>query len=119
MSDWSSDVCSSDLAVLGADRAAFDQRQQVALHALAGYVGAHALAALGNLVDLVDEHDAVLLAGLDRGLAHLVLVDQLARLFFDQPRARGPDAPAALVGLAAAEVGAPPPHVPAHLPPTP
>src|SRR3546814_20079690 len=74
------DVVGLHRAVLGADRAALDQRQQVALPALAGHVRAHALAALGHLVDLVDEHDAVLLAGLDRGLANPVLVAQPAGL---------------------------------------
>src|SRR3546814_19147353 len=49
------------------------------------------------------------------GLAHLVLVDQLAGLFFDQQRARGLDAQAALVGLAAAEVGEHLPQLLAHL----
>ena len=59
---------------------AFHQRQQVALHAFAADVGAaHVAAALGDLVDLVDEDDAVLLAGFDRGVADLVLVDQLGR----------------------------------------
>ena len=41
--------------------AAFDQRQQVALHAFARHVGAVAVLAARDLVDLVDEHDAVLL----------------------------------------------------------
>jgi hypothetical protein len=40
----------------------------------------HVATALGHLVDLVDEHDAVLLAGLDRRAADVVLVDQLAAL---------------------------------------
>ena len=40
---------------------AFHQRQQVALHALARHVRALHLGAAGDLVDLVEEHDAVLL----------------------------------------------------------
>ena len=47
--------------VLGRDRRALDQRQQVALHPLAGDVGAAGLGAGADLVDLVDEDDAVLL----------------------------------------------------------
>ena len=52
-------------AVFGGDGAAFDQRQQVALHAFAGHVRTHAFAALGDLVQLVDEDDAGLLDGFD------------------------------------------------------
>ena len=55
------DVVGLDHAVLGRDGGAFDQRQQVALHALARDVGAVRLRAAGDLVDLVEEHDAVLL----------------------------------------------------------
>src|SRR5690606_21301922 len=87
-----------------------------ALHALAADVGAHALAALGDLVDFVDEDNAVLLAGLDRSRAHFVLVDQLAGLFLDQQRARGMDRHAAPVGLAAAEIGEHLPQLLAELP---
>ena len=47
--------------VLGRDGGALDQRQQVALHALAGDVGAGAVGAGGDLVDLVDEDDAAVL----------------------------------------------------------
>jgi hypothetical protein len=90
-------------AVLGADHRALDQRQQVALHALAADVGAVAFGALGDLVDLVDEDDAVLLAGLDRLLADLVLVDQLAGLLLDQLR------PARRGSSACASATSPPP----------
>src|SRR5690606_16981093 len=93
-------------AVLGGHGGSFHQRQQVALHALAGNVAAaHVLATLGDLVDLVDEHDAVLLAGLDRRGTHVVLVDQPRGLLLDQLRARGTAGQGALVGLAAAEAG--------------
>jgi hypothetical protein len=53
-------------AVLGGHRAALDQRQQVALHALARDVGTLVLAALGDLVELVEKDDAVLLDVLER-----------------------------------------------------
>ena len=56
------DVVGLDHAVLRRDRRALDQRQQVALHALARHVGAVRVGARRDLVDLVDEHDAVLLA---------------------------------------------------------
>lgn len=65
-----------DHAQLGVDRAALDERQQVALHALAGNVGAAGVAALGNLVDLVDEDDAVLLHRLQGAGLEVFFVDQ-------------------------------------------
>src|SRR5690606_26824746 len=69
------DVVGLDHAQLGVDRAAFDQRQQVALHAFAGHVGAADIAALGDLVDLVDEDDAVLLDRFQSASLELFLVD--------------------------------------------
>ena len=72
-------------AVLGVDRGALDQRQQVALHALAAHVAAATeLAAVGDLVDLVDEDDAVLLDGFERFRLHLLGVEQLVALLVDQ-----------------------------------
>jgi len=48
----------SDVPVARLHRRAFDDRQQVALHAFARHVGARALAALPrDLVDLVDEDE--------------------------------------------------------------
>src|SRR5690606_7889274 len=110
------DVVGLDRPVLGRHGRAFHQRQQVALHAFATDIAtADVLAALGDLVDLVDEDDAVLLAGLDRGFAHVVLVDQLAGLFLDQLRARGLDRHRALVGLAAGLLREHRPQLLAHL----
>ena len=71
-------------AVLGVDLGALDQRQQVALHALAADVGADPLGACADLVDLVDEDDAVLLDGADRLGHHLLLVEQLVALLGHQ-----------------------------------
>src|SRR3546814_4418703 len=120
ISDWSADVCSSDLVVagqrieldadrqatlqlgqhvrglghvestrgneqhvvrahrpmLGGHRGALDEWQQVALNALARDVGAAALGARGDLVDLVQEDDAVLLDSGDRGADYRLLVEQ-------------------------------------------
>ena len=45
--------------VLGVDRGALDQRQQVALDALARDVGTAAVLARADLVDLVEEDDAL------------------------------------------------------------
>ena len=73
-----------DHAVLGVDGATLDQRQQVTLYPFTGDIGARALAALADLVDLVEEDDAVVL---DRGnglLLQLFRVDQAGRFLFDQ-----------------------------------
>ncbi len=70
------DMVGLDHAQLGVDRAALDQRQKVALHTLAGHVGAAGVAALGDLVDLVDEDDAVLFHRFQRAGLELFLVDQ-------------------------------------------
>ena len=75
------DVIGLHHAVLGADGAAFDQRQQVALHAFARHVGAVRFLAARDLVDLVDEHDAVLLRVAQRAQLQLFLVDHLRRFF--------------------------------------
>ena len=55
-------------AVLGRNGRAFDQRQEIALHAFARYIGAaaDAFAARADLVDLVEEDDAVVLDRRDR-----------------------------------------------------
>ena len=75
------DVVGADRAVLGVDGRALDDRQQVALHALARDVGAVGGLAAGDLVDLVDEDDARLLGAIDRLVRDLLHVDQ-ARGFF-------------------------------------
>ncbi len=96
-----------DRAVLGGHVGAFHQRQQIALHAFATDIATAGagFAALGHLVDLIDEHDAVLLARFDGRGAHIVFVDQFARFFFDQQRARCLDGELALLGFAAAQIG--------------
>ena len=74
-------VVGLDRPVFGADGGALDQRQQIALNALAADVGADALGARADLVDLVEKHDAVILDVLDRLLHDRVVVDQLVGLF--------------------------------------
>ena len=81
------DVIGAHHAVLGVDGGAFDDRQDVALHALAADFRAVAALAAGDLVDLVDEDDAGLLDALDRGVGDRVHVDQLL-LFFLTAAAR-------------------------------
>ena len=83
------DVVGLHRAVLGGDGGALDQRQQIALHALARDVGARAALAAGDLVDLVEEHDAVVLDRVDRLLHELVAVEQLVGFLVDQDVVRG------------------------------
>ena len=52
------DVVGLHRAVLGGDRGALDQRQQIALHAFARDVAAAAAVAHADLVDLIEKHDA-------------------------------------------------------------
>ncbi len=99
------DVVGLHHAVAGRDRGAFDQRQQVALHALARDVGAADVAAARDLVDLVEEHDAVLLGVGERARLQLVVVDQPACLFLGQQLGRLADLHAPQPPPSAAEVG--------------
>src|SRR5581483_5942356 len=90
--------------VLGVDGGALDQRQEVALHALARHVAGHAAVARADLVDLVEEDDAVLLDGADRFLHQRVAVEQLVALLGDQDIVRFLDGDAPRLGAAAAEL---------------
>src|ERR1700722_14970718 len=91
-------------AMLGGHRGAFDQRQQIALHALARYVGAHAAFAAADLVDLVEEYDAVVLDHLDRFLRQLIVVEQLVGFLVDQDVVGFVHGDPARFGAAAAEL---------------
>ena len=71
-------------AVARVHRGSFHNGQNVALHAFARNVGPVAAFAPGNLVDLVEEDDAVRLNALHRGAVHLVHVDQAAFFFLHQ-----------------------------------
>ena len=88
------DVVGLDHAVLGVDGRAFDDRQDVALHAFAADVGPVAAFAPGDLVDLVDEDDARLLHAIDRG-ARDACPCRRASALLPAPAPRAPRAPAA------------------------
>jgi hypothetical protein len=98
------DVVGADDAVLGGDGGALDQRQQVALHALARNIGPLRLLAAGDLVDFVQEHDAVLLRIGQRLGLEVIVIDHARRLLVsEQPHClRYGNAPGPL--LAAANV---------------
>src|SRR5262245_12566276 len=63
---------------------ALDQPQQVTLHDLSRYIGANTPIAGADLVDLVEENNAVVLNRADRFLYQLVLVQQLVGLLVNQ-----------------------------------
>src|ERR1700730_10934587 len=71
-------------AVTGVYRGAFDNGQDVALHALAGDVGAMAAFAPGDLVDFINEDDAHLLGALGGDARHVIHVDELIFFILNQ-----------------------------------
>ena len=100
------DMVGLDGPVFRADRRSLDQRQQVTLHALARHVAAPEPALHGaraDLVDLVDEDDAVVLGVRDRVLGEPVVVEQPVRLLALERPAGRLDRHAPLLGGAAAE----------------
>ena len=78
-----------------------EQRQQIALHAFAAHVGAAQALAAGNLVDLVEEHDAVVLDRADRLLHQRVLIQELVGFLGHQQRMRLARGEPARLGAAA------------------
>ena len=69
--------------IFGRDRGALDQRQQIALHALARD-GTAAHVGHRDLVDFIEEHDPVRLGIGQGGAADLILVEALVGLFLDE-----------------------------------
>src|SRR5437764_7936467 len=67
-------------SVLGGDRGALHEGEQVPLHALPRNVGAGRFPAARDLVDLVQKHDAVLLDVGERLRTQVLLVDKASRL---------------------------------------
>jgi len=95
------DVVGLDRAMLGRHRGSFDQGQQIALHALARDVAALAVFADADLVDLVQEHDAVVFDRADRFLNQLVVIQQLVGFLVDQNLVRAFDGQPPGLGAAA------------------
>src|SRR5712691_5077089 len=99
------DMVRADDTVFRRDRRALDDRQQVALHALTGHLGAVSSLAARHLVELVDEHDPGVLDTPHR-LAHdLFHVDELLRFFLNEEAARLADAHAAALRARRHDVG--------------
>ena len=92
-------------AVAGVDCGAFDDGQNVALHAFARDIGAVAAFAAGDLVDLVEEDDAAGLDALGGDAVHLVHVDEAAFFFLHEVVEGIGDPHFALFGAAAEDVG--------------
>ena len=78
------DVVGSDHAVACVDGGAFDDGQNIALHAFAGNVRAMAGFAAGDFVDFVDENNSHLLGALDGHARDQLHIQQLVFLFLDQ-----------------------------------
>src|SRR6266566_3678665 len=78
------DVIGSNHAVASVDRGALDDRQNVALHALAGNVGAVAGFSAGHLVNFIDKDDSHLLGALHGHTRDLVHIKKLVFFLLDQ-----------------------------------
>ncbi len=91
-------------AVLGVDRGAFDERQQIALHALTRHFATARFVARRDLVDFVEKHDAVLLDVLHSLGFHLFVVEHLAGFFVGEDLERFLHLQLAARFLAAADV---------------
>ncbi len=71
-------------AILGVDRAALHNGQDVTLNAFPADIGTATSATLCDLVDFIDEHDAVLLRTGNGFVLHGIHVDELGRLFLHE-----------------------------------
>src|SRR5690348_1293376 len=78
------DVISANHAVSSVDGCAFNDGENVALHALAGDIGAMAGFAAGDFVDFVDEDDAHLLGAFHGHARDHVHVQKLVFFFLNQ-----------------------------------
>ena len=78
------DVIGTHHAVLGGDRTAFHQGQEIALHTFPRHIGTTVFAALGDLVDLVEKYDAVLLHVVQGATLDVFFIDELGSLFVGQ-----------------------------------
>ena len=92
-------------AVARVDRGAFDDGQDVALHAFAGDVGAVAAFASGDFVDFVEEDDAGIFHAIDGQAGDLVHIDQALLFFLNQIFEGLVDLHLPLFGALAEEVG--------------
>src|SRR5947209_16654983 len=99
------DVIGAHHAVATADRGAFDDGQDVALHALAGDVWPVAALASGYLIDFVQEDDARLFYALDRRARDLVHIDEALLFFLNQIFKSLADLHLPLLGALAEDVG--------------
>src|SRR3989441_1169357 len=82
------DVVCPHEAVAGLHGRALYDGQQVALHAFARHVGPDGAPLPRDLVDLVDENDAVVFDAVERLVHHVVYVDELLQLLVDQDAPR-------------------------------
>src|SRR6185503_3192189 len=81
-------IVGADDAVARGDRAAFDDGEQIALHALAGDVRAVLAVGAGDFVELVEKNDAGLLDALDGGAMDLLAIDEFVGLLREEHFAR-------------------------------
>ncbi len=73
-----------DRPMFGADCGAFDQRQQIALHALTADIAAPRIRTGTDFVDFIQKHDAILFNRFQRGAGHRLIIQQLIGFFTNQ-----------------------------------
>src|SRR6516164_6916044 len=95
------DVIGLDRSMLGRNRRAFDQGQEIALHTLARHIGAATAFPRADLVDLVEKDDPIIFDLADRFPNDLLLIHQLFAFLRDQGLVRIPDRRAPWLGALA------------------
>ena len=78
------DMVCSDRAIFGGYGGAFDQRQQITLHAFARHIGTACISTGADFINFVQKHDAVFLHGFQGGGLDRLIIQQLVSLLPDQ-----------------------------------
>src|SRR6185312_2959258 len=86
-------------------RCAFHNRQDVALHAFAAYIGPMTAFTAGDLVHFIQENNPATLHAFERNASYLIHVDQLLLFFLDEIFERFLHSHIALARAAAEETG--------------
>ncbi len=98
-------VICADKAVAGVDSGAFDDGQNVTLHAFAADIGTMATFAAGDFINFIEEDDAIAFDAFESDARDLIHIDELLLFFLDQIFESFGHAHVALFGARAKEAG--------------